>query len=202
MATPNLFKAAKPAKKSSKPEKTQVVLQDKDIESKIARLAEINAKMDSLKAEATELHDSVKETSIKEFVKLYKNDGSYPGSFNIVAGKSSLMFIPTDRYINIDEERFEELKSIYGGDLVSQKNTYTMDSELVDNKYGEILSELIMKCKKIDEADKGKLISSSTAYTVKKGTINELKKFESKEHSLETIIEDIRPVFQLKSVKG
>ena len=49
------------------------------------------------------------------------------------------MFLPTDMYIKIDEERSEELKKKYGEDIVTEKTVYTMDTELVDN-YVDIIS--------------------------------------------------------------
>jgi hypothetical protein len=197
----NLFKAAKSEPKaSSKPQKQEVLLKDKHLERQIARLAEINAQMDSLKAEAAGLSEEVKTVSVEEFIRLYKDNGKYPGSFNLRAGESSLMVVPTDRYININEDRFNELKDIYGEEMVEEKNTYIMDSAMVE-KYGEVISDLILKSKKISVEDKKKLIYVETSYMVRKGTINVLlEKFRN--FSITTLIEDIRPVFQLKNVNS
>jgi anti-anti-sigma regulatory factor len=197
----NLFKTAKKeAPKSTKPQKVEVVVKDTQLAKDIARLAKINAEIDSLSAESNDLSSSIKTKSQEEFVKLYKETGKYPGSFNMVAGTSSVMVVPTDRYIKIDEERHNELQETYGEEIVEQKNTYLMDTEMVE-KYGEVISELIMKSKKIVEEDKAKLIYVTTSYTVKKGTISSLiEKF--KKFSMTTIIEDIRPVFQLKNAKA
>jgi hypothetical protein len=108
-----------------------------------------------------------------------------------------MMFIPVDRYIKIDHVRAQELIDKYGEDSVSEKTTYIMSTELVD-KYGEIISDLIVKSKKIAEEDKAKLISANTDFSVASGMIQRLEDYST--HKME-IIEDIKPIFQLKNVK-
>lgn len=201
MAT-NLFKAAKSesAPKAKKSDKLEVIVKDKDLEANIKKLAKVNEQLDSLAAEAKELTNEIKPRLQEEFIKQYNKDGKYPGSFNLVAGSSSVMVIPTDRYITIDKERKEELVETYGKEIAEEKDTYIMDAEMIE-KYGDIISELILKCKKIAEEDKAKLIRVETKYTVKKGTISVLlEKF--KKFSITDLVEDIRPVFQMKNIKG
>lgn len=202
MATTNLFKAAKTetAPKAKKSDKLEVIVQDKTLEANMKKLAKVNEQLDSLTAEAKELTGEIKPRIQEEFVKQYKKDGKYPGSFNLIAGSSSVMVVPTDRYITIDKERKEELVETYGNEIAEEKDTYIMDTEMIE-KYGDIISDLISKCKKIAEEDKPKLIRVETKYTVKKGTISVLlEKF--KKFSISNVIEDIRPVFQMKNVKG
>ena len=107
------------------------------------------------------------------------------------------MFIPTDKYIKIGEERFEELRSTYGGEIVEENTTYTMDAKLIE-QYGELLSDAIAKIKGIPDNDKKKLISAVTSYSIKKGTISELDKFGA---TIPEMLEEIKPVYQMKNVK-
>jgi hypothetical protein len=198
MAT-NLFKQAKPAETKAKPKKSEVEINDFQFQTSLSRLAEVNQQIDNLNAEVVELTDIVKKRSTEEFIKIYESSKKYPGSFNIISGTSSLMFVPTDRYIKIDEERYNDLQTTYGEEMVEKTDTYTMDTKLVE-KYGQIISDLIINCSDIEEIDKANLISVATNYSVKKGTISTiLEKF--KEHSLETVFEDIRPVITLKNIK-
>jgi hypothetical protein len=73
-----------------------------------------------------------------------------------------------------------------------------MNSELVE-KYGEVLSDLIENCSEIDDRDKMKLISAVSKFSVRKGTISNLPLFEN--HAFGEILENIKPVYQIKNVK-
>lgn len=201
----NLFEAAKEkgATSSPKPKKEEVVVTDAKFHLNLVRLAEINSKIDELSAEGQVLNAEVKEKSIEEFVKLYESTGKYPGSFNIKATglkkmePASLMFIPTDKYIKIGKERYEELVDTWGENIASKETTYTMDSKLVE-KYGAVISDLITKCKDIAPEDKGKLISAITSFEVKKGTISDLNNFPG---TISEMLEEVKPIYQIKNIR-
>lgn len=201
----NLFKAAKEkgATASAAPTKTEVEINDPIFHANLSRLAELNAQIDELSAETKVLTDEVKGRSITEFTKLYEKNGKYPGSFNIKSTgmvgqpEASLMFIPTDKYIKINEERYNELSQAYGPSLVSEKTTYVMDSELVE-KYGEELSDAIAKIPGIPDSDKAKLIKAMVSFEIAKGTIQELTKYRA---TVGEMLEEIKPVYQMKNVK-
>ena len=205
MAKTNLFAAAKAkgATASNKPQKEEVLIKDPQFHLNLSRLAEVNQEIDALSAEASVLAATVKERSIKEFTGLYEKTGKYPGSFNIratgVKGQpdASLMFIPTDKYIKIGEERYNELVETYGEDIATEKTTYIMDAGLVE-KYAEQLSEAIQKIKGIPDEDKEKLIQAVVSYEVAKGTITELPKYPA---TITEMLEEIKPVYQMKNVK-
>ena len=200
MAKTNLFAAAKtnaPADTKAKAQKEVVTINS--IASDMERLAQVQEQIDSLTAEAKMLTETVKSESINAFVDLYEKKSKYPGSFNIEAGKASMLFIPMDKYISLNEERANELTDKYGADMVEENTTYTMDSALVE-QYGEEISNLIMKSKKIAEEDKARLISATTKYAVSKGTISVLtEKFG--DFGIDEIVSDIKPVFSMKNVK-
>ena len=201
----NLFKAAKEkgATASPSPQKTEVEVNDPKFHLNLTRLAEVNKQIDELSAESSILAAEVKERSISEFAKLYETTGKYPGSF-IIRGTgmkklpaASLMFIPTDKYIKIGEERYNDLVDTYGEDIASEKTTYNMNSELVE-KYGELLSNAIAKIKEIPDSDKAKLISAITSFEIKKGTISDLDKFGG---TIPEMLEEVKPIYQMKNVK-
>ena len=200
MAKTNLFAAAKtnaPADTKAKAQKEVVTINS--IASDMERLAQVQEQIDSLTAEAKMLTETVKSESINAFVDLYEKKSKYPGSFNIEAGKASMLFIPMDKYISLNEERANELTDKYGADMVEENTTYTMDSALIE-QYGEEISNLIMKSKKIAEEDKARLISATTKYAVSKGTISVLtEKFA--DFGIDEIVSDIKPVFSMKNVK-
>jgi hypothetical protein len=196
---PNLFAAAKTAA-PAKPAKAQKeVVKIDSIASDLERLAQVQEQIDALTAEAKLLTETVKTESITAFVELYEKKASYPGSFEIEAGKASMLFIPMDKYITINEERASELASKYGEEIVEEQTTYTMDAALVE-KYGEEISSLIMKSKKISEEDKMKLIGATVKYAVKKGTISVITdKFA--DFGVDEVVMDVKPVFSMKNVK-
>jgi hypothetical protein len=199
MAKPNLFAAAKTAA-PAKPAKAQKeIVKIDSIASDLERLAQVQEQIDALTAEAKLLTETVKSESINAFVELYEKKGSYPGSFEIEAGTASMLFIPMDKYIGINEERAGELQAKYGEEIVEEQTTYTMDAALVE-KYGEEISNLIMKSKKIEEADKMKLIGATVKYAVKKGTISAITdKFA--DFGVDEVVMDVKPVFSMKNVK-
>jgi hypothetical protein len=194
----NLFKAAKanPEKKAASKEKVSV--QADYLSQEIERLAKIQEEIDALSAEAKLLHEQVKDAGVNEFINLFESGSKYPGSFNIEAENASVMFIPSDRYSKIDEERSNELIEKYGDKIVEESTTYIMDSALVE-KYGEVISDLIMNSKKIEAEDKEKLISAKVDYFIAKGTISSLNEYNL--YDMKEIISDIKPVFMLKNPK-
>ena len=200
----NLFKAAeaKGATASSAPKKKEVVIADPALHRDVTRAVEIDKEISTLAAEKAHIDAALKERSIEEFITLYENDGKYPGSFNVeIRGKKNTqavgyMFIPTDKYIKIDEERYNELLENYGENLVEKKVTYNMDATLVE-KYGELLSDAIMKIKGISDEDKKKLITATNSYNIKNGTIEDLQDFGS----IDEMVQEVKPVFQTKNLK-
>lgn len=189
---------------TKKNDKEIVEINDPLFHVNLSRLAEVNAEIDVLSAESAVLGNEVKQRAIKEYQNLYNSSLKHPGSFIIRAiakglKSASLMFITTDRYIKVDETRAKELQIKYGNDIITEKTTYVMDTELVE-KHGEVISSLIEKCKLIPEADKEKLISAVVSFEVKKGTISDLKtKYATK--PIDELLEDIKPVYQMKAIR-
>jgi hypothetical protein len=199
----NLFDKKNAKKTTAKAEKVEVQIKEPKFHMDLGRLAQVTKEIDELSAEAAVLHGEIKDRGITEFQKLYQATDRYPGSFMVKASglkgaaPASYMFIPTDRYLKIDEDRASELQNEFGESIVEETTTYTMDAKLIE-KYGAIISELIGKCKAISDDDKGNLISIATSYAVKKGTISELHKYEG---TIPEILEEIKPIYQIKNIK-
>jgi hypothetical protein len=106
------------------------------------------------------------------------------------------MFVPTDGYIKISADRAEELRETYGEEVVEEKTTFGFDSTMIE-KYGEILSRLIEESTEIAEKDKEKIITATTAFSVAKGTIDNLSKLGD----VKEVMEAVKPIVALKNIE-
>jgi hypothetical protein len=77
--------------------------------------------------------------------------------------------------------------------LLSENVVYKFNADLVE-KYGAVLSELILNCPDIEEEDKGNLISGEKTFSVTKGSIDRLMQYDSPE----AVFELINPIVALK----
>lgn len=200
----NLFKQAKKTgvKKDAKAKEQKVRIRIKDGEffDKVSRLSDIQESVKSLEAEKDIITDELKDIAKSEWVELYEKTGKYPGSV-MLEGKNKLdtaqfMFVPSDKYISINEERAEELTEKYGEEIVTETTEYSFDKEMVD-KYGEIISTLISESDEIDEDDKEKIIKAVTKFTIAKGTIEKMNEFDGV--SVGEVMTEIKPVIAIKT---
>lgn len=204
MATKNLFTKAKqaaPKKTAKKDEKVRIRIEDASFFDKVQKLEELNDTLKSAKAKADMISDEIKDLAKSEWAKLYGETGKNPGSVmlehvNDLDDTAQVMFIPTDKYITINEERAEELKETYGEEIVEEETTFSFDSAMIE-KYGEILSKLIEESDEIAEKDKERIIKATTKFSVAKGTLDKLAKYGE----VESVMEDVRPVVALKNVE-
>lgn len=195
----NLFNKAKSSetkKKSSSHESVEVT----GINESLRRINQLATQLAEMEAEKKVLEGIVRETSKEAMINYYNENEKFPGSLRVVDEDMELLFITQDRYINLDEDQSKVLREKYCNELVEENTTYSFNSELVE-KYGEVLSNLIIGSKKIEEKDKAKLIEASTKYSIKKGTIGILKSPTFVKFNTAELIEDIRPVFNIKSIK-
>lgn len=208
MAT-NLFakakKTAAPKASKAKEEKLRIKVKDADFFEKVERLEQLQESMKRDKAAADILNDELKEIAVSEWAKVYDKTSKNPGSVMLEARQgvdiSQLMFVPSDRYLSINEDRANSLIETYGEEAVEEKTTFSFDSEMVD-KYGEVLSELINSCDDIDEDDKERIIKATRSFSVKKGAIDKFKEFaDEADVQVLTIVEEFKPVVALKNVE-
>jgi len=204
MAT-NLFnkakKSATPKTTKAKDQKVRIKIEDASFFEKIEKLEQLNDTLKSAKAKADMISDEIKDLAKSEWTKLYGEMGKNPGSVmlehvNELDDTAQVMFIPTDKYITINEERAEELRETYGEEIVEEETTFSFDSLMIE-KYGEILSRLIEESGEISEEDKERIIKATTKFSVAKGTLDKMKEYGD----IESVMEDVRPVVAIKNVE-
>jgi hypothetical protein len=196
----NLFDKSKANATVKKAEKHEIVEISASYEKDLERMAEIDAKIAELSAEKDTLDSGVREQAKTAMINLYNQKNVFPGTVKVKAGSRSFLFLTTDKYIKIDADRAKELQELYGEEIVSENTVFTLNGELV-NKYADVISDLIMGSKKISATDKENLIESNTTWSVAKGTISKLRTAAFSKFNLSVLIEDIRPIFQLKANK-
>jgi hypothetical protein len=200
----SLFSKAKkvaPKKKSAKVEKTRITVEGDEFFKKVETLEGLNDKMKSAKAKADMISSEIKEIGREEWAKLYGETKKNPGSVMLENKDgediAQVMFVPTDRYITLNEEKAEELIETFGEDVVTEVTEFSFDAKMIE-KYGEILSNLIEECDDIKESDKEKIVKAVTKYSVSKGSID---KFLDYNEDVELVMEVLKPVVALKNVE-
>jgi hypothetical protein len=203
MATKNLFSSAKsvaPKTVAKKDEKVRINLNDSDFFTKVYKLEILQDRMKSDKAQADMIADEIKDLSKEEWVRLYEKTGKNPGSIfveSIVNEQvAQVLYVPSDKYITVNADKAEVLIEKYGQDIIEEKTTFSFDNDMIE-KYGEVLSNLIMSSKSISDSDKEKIIKASTSYSISKGTIDKMKFYGP----IGEIMEEVKPVVSLKNVE-
>lgn len=198
--TVNLFaQAVKNAPKQGvekKDDKRRVKLHNEELKVAIDNHDSLKTQIDTLTMELAESDSLIKAEGKKVFLDIFKKEKKNPNSFIIDCDGSVIMYIPTDNYTKIDEERAEVLASKYGEDVIDEKVEYTFNKELLE-QYQEVLSELISNSKKIKEEDKANLIKATVAYKVAKGTVDTLVSAAN----MDEMFDDLGVIVQLKRTK-
>ena len=200
----NLFSKAKkaaPVKAKAKDQKVRISIEDPTFFDRVQKLEQLQDTMKSAKAKADMISDELKDLGKEKWAELYAETGKNPGSVmleqvNDLDDTAQFMFVPTDKYITINEERADELRETYGDDIVEEDTTFSFDSRMIE-KYGEVLSELIMNSPDIAESDKEKIIKATTKFSVAKGTIDNFNKYGE----VSEVMEAVRPVVAIKNVE-
>lgn len=200
----NLFKKAKtaaPKVKAAKDEKVRISIEDPSFFDKIQKLETLQDQMKVAKAKADMISDELRDLGKTEWANLYDKTGKNPGSVMLEHvtendDVAQLMFVPTDKYITINEARAEELRETYGEEIVEEKTTFSFDNDMIE-KYGEVISALIESCGDIAEKDKEKIIKAITVFSVAKGTIDKFNKYGE----VSEVMEAVKPVVALKNVE-
>jgi hypothetical protein len=200
----NLFQKAKqtaPATtKAAKDKKIRIQVSDSTFFNKVQKLEQLNDRMKSDKAAADMISDELRDLAKTEWANHYEKIGKNPESVvvcqEVDGDTAQFMFVPTDKYITVTETRAEELREIYGQEIVEEETNFSFDSTMID-KYGEILSRLIEECDEIKSSDKEKIIKATTKYSVAKGTIDKLNKYGD----VQEVMEAVKPVVAMKNVE-
>jgi hypothetical protein len=194
-------KKAAPAKTTkAKEQKVRLTVEDANFFANVQKLEELQDQMKTAKAKADMISDEIRDVAKEAWLNQYETTGKNPESVMICQENgedvAQLMFVPTDKYISITEERAEELRETYGEEIVTEETTFGFDPTMIE-KYGEILSRLIEECDEITEKDKEKIITAKTSYSVAKGTIDKFTAYGS----VNEVMDAVKPVVALKNVE-
>ena len=189
--TTNLFASATKVKETAKKTDKKVIIAP-ELGNKIQRFAELKQLIDSATGELKMIEGDIKGIGKKLFMSEYKQQRSTPDNFKIQDETgNSCMFICMDKYTIVDETKAGILANFEG--LLAENVVYKFNADLVE-KYGAVLSELILNCSDIDDLDKGNLISGEKTFSVAKGSIDRLMQYANPEQ----VYELINPIVALK----
>lgn len=189
--TTNLFATATKVKETTK-KTDKKVIKSPLLGNKVKRYAELKELIDSATGELKMIEGDIKAVGKDLFLNEYKQQKSTPDNFKLQDDTgNTCMFICMDKYTIVDEAKAGILSNFDG--LLAENIVYKFNAELVE-KYGQILSELILNCPEIDDMDKGNLISGEKTFSVAKGSIDRLMQYDNPEQ----IFELINPIVALK----
>lgn len=189
-------------KVSKKTDKRTIEVDDLTFFEDVQKYQELQKRMAKDKEEADEINERLKKLAKDKWVELYTEEKSNPGSViieqNVLDDISRLMLVPTEKYVTLNQKNVGKYMSKYGNDVIESNTVYSFNNDIIV-KYSKIITKLIKECDEIDNDDKKNLIQASTTFNIKKGTIDKLTDF--KDTNISEVIEDLKPVFQLKNVE-
>ena len=189
--TTNLFATATKIKETTK-KTDKKVISSPILGNKVQKYAELKQMIDSATGELKMIEGDIKAVGKDLFMKEYRTQRSTPDNFKIQDDTgNACMFICMDKYTIVDEGKANIL-SQYDG-LLAENVVYKFNADLVE-KYGAVLSELIINCPDIDDLDKGNLITGEKTFSVAKGSIDRLMQYDNPEQ----VFELINPIVALK----
>lgn len=188
----------------TKPEQTQL-FQD------IQRKAQLKKLIDEYTAEMNVIDSGLKDFGKEKYLEIYKETSKHPGTIILEAEvkekketkKAEVMYLTQDRYIKIDEDDFNNLSEKYPNlDIVEETTEFKVDMKMIQ-KYGQAISDFILKSKKIEDEDRTKILVPETTWSIKKGAIENLvaEDEDGNAYDIEELYTDIQPVPQLKTPK-
>lgn len=192
----NIFDKAK--KVAPKKEEKHEIVNIPELEKDLIKISSIDEEMAELAAKRAILDSRIRESAKVSMIGLYNKTKKFPGTIKIVSGTMSFQFITSDKYKKIDEDGFNNLSEMYGENIVEEDTTYIFNPTIL-LKHKDHISGLLMGSKKLSDEDKENLLISETSYSVKKGIIKDL--FNFVKDKVDLIIEDIQPIFSIKSIQ-
>ena len=189
--TTNLFASATKVKETTK-KTDKKVISSPILGNKVQKYAELKQLIDSATGELKMIEGDIKAVGKDLFMKEYRTQKSTPDNFKIQDETgNACMFICMDKYTIVDEGKASILGQFDG--LLAENVVYKFNADLVE-KYGAVLSELIINCPDIDDLDKGNLITGEKTFSVAKGSIDRLMQYDNPEQ----VFELINPIVALK----
>lgn len=188
----NLFAAGTKIKEPAKKVADKKIIPAILLDDKIKKFGELKATIEAATGELKMVEGDIKAAGKDLFMKEYFSQKSTPENFKMQDKTgATCMFICMDKYTLVDETKAEILGEFDG--LLAENVVYKFNPELVE-KYGAVLSKLIMNSKEIEAGDKGNLITGEKTFSVQKGSIDRLLQYDNPEE----IFELINPICSLK----
>ena len=186
-------------KTTKKDDKPLIKIEGDEFDANLKSFADLSKKEKEIKTQLTMVKGYIKEVSLEKWFGLYKTNGAYPGSALVTSdSEASYLFAPSDRYISLKEPDSNRLKEKYGDDIVTEDVEFSFKSDLL-MKYAEVLTGLIQNSTDISDDDKRNLIVAKKTLSVTKGSIE--KALTVGGGNVQTFLEDIQPVYALKTPK-
>lgn len=191
--------APSPVSKTKKDTHITVDVRGADFDRNLRRLAELDSKIKEMKAEMDMCHGVVlqegKNTYTDQYTRLHRN----PDTFNLKSDSGArVMFVPTDKYLKIDRQRYDDLTVQYGSDAVTVSTDFSFDKDMLE-KYADVISRFIMTSEDIATDDRDKIIKAENTFSVKKGAIDAA--YTTGKGDVSHYLQDIQYVAQLKNPK-
>lgn len=184
------------------PKKIETLIETSDPSffSKVSQIHRYTKEIKEKENIVSSLSEQVKELSKKEWCQLYRQTGENPGSVKVFSQYedeiSSVLFVPSDRYISLNEKTKSSIIQELGQDVIQQISEWTISPEMVE-KYLPILKEMIENSQDILPEDKGKIIQENSKSSIKPGTIDKLNELGD----VEMVFEKVKPVVSLKNIE-
>lgn len=184
------------------PKKIETLIETSDPSffSKVSQIHRYTKEIKEKENIVSSLSEQVKELSKKEWCQLYRQTGENPGLVKVFSQYedeiSSVLFVPSDRYISLNEKTKSSIIQELGQDVIQQISEWTISPEMVE-KYLPILKEMIENSQDILPEDKGKIIQENSKSSIKPGTIDKLNELGD----VEMVFEKVKPVVSLKNIE-
>lgn len=191
-ATTNLFISSTKPKEPASKKSEKKIIKAPFLEDRVKRYSELKQKIEAATGELKMVEGDIKVAGKEMFLKEYFAQKSTPENFKIEDRTgATCLFIVMDKYTAVDETKAEFLSDLDG--LVTENVVYKVNTEMVE-KYGEVLSKLILNSDEIAEDDKKLIISGEKTFSVAKGSIDRLLLYENPAE----VFELINPIVSLK----
>jgi hypothetical protein len=190
-------RAEKSPKSSSKSDNKEIV-QVTGLEAKLLEYDALKSAVEDINAQLESVKNELKDIATEKFVELYKFKESNPNSFLIKDGDGCIMVVPYDSYISIkDVSRADELIEKYGKEVITVDEKVLFNKKVLDRNMDEI-KKLITNSKAISDDDKANLLDVEVKYSISKGYIDKLSKYDD----ILSVVEDIQPTIALRDCGG
>lgn len=188
----NLFATGTTVKPTGAKKPEKIMHKCPDLGGKIANFQNLKASIEAQTAELKMIEGDIKLKGKDIFLSEYLKQKSTPDNFKMQDETGAVcQFVAMDKYTIVDETKAAMLQNFDG--LVEEKVEYKFNAELVE-KYGGILSQLIIGSKQIAEEDKPLLITGEKTFCVKKGSIDRLLQYDEPAQ----VFELINPILTLR----